>query len=147
MIASFFLLPVHQRCADLSMSRYALVPTRRRRALVPTRESGSGTRNRPQWGSALVLVARLRSGAYTGPAGKRWANGAHLVGATTRSREMECAPVASETVILCAEQSGARNSGSVPAYAADLLEYLLGDVSRTAGARSRYHHRCTSRVY
>src|SRR5260221_2899489 len=147
MIASSFVQPGYQVFVALARSRYALVPTRRRRALVPTRESGSGTRNRPQWGSALVLVARLRSGAYTGPAGKRWANGAHLVGATTRSREMECAPVASETVILCAEQSGGRTSGSVPAYAADRVEYLLGDVSRTAGARSRYHHRCTSRVY
>ncbi|SRR5258708_37852176 len=59
--ASSFLPPVHQGCADLSRSRDALIPTLIRRGLVPTRESGSGRRNRPQWGSALVLVDRLRS--------------------------------------------------------------------------------------
>src|SRR2546421_6607406 len=59
--ASFFWLPVRQGFVDLSMSRGVLVPTRIRPVLVPTRQSGFGTQNTPQWDSLMVLLARLRS--------------------------------------------------------------------------------------
>src|SRR5712692_2846633 len=61
LIASFFLLPVHSGSVDPSRSRCVLVPTMIGQAPVPTRESASGTRNRPQWDSVTVLVALLHS--------------------------------------------------------------------------------------